>query len=535
MTDFALYQGLQRKSNIFETKAANRQMELQITSAIEQRSQQKLQEESEIDAKMQEFYSAVNEIDILQQDQERVGAAEKRYRADVVDLVKKYNGNLSHFMHGGGSGALERYKNNVMESEEVKTAIGNKMNYAQWAHAQANGLFVKDVGVDLPVMDEEGNVTKERRKVSMDEAYSLFEKGHIKQLPYDGSEKDIDVGPDMFQKIFKDPRNPYSQDTNVTPEDVYLWVRERGGSDDQAKAKMNKYTQYVNQGGTEWRYKSGDMMKYKLQQQQLSNMRQKSKMNKQAMSQNLTSSAVLDFQSRIRNAAPGQDVKLLPEEEKFFAQQFGFVFDQESGRYNTTRNLPAFDRSGSDNPNPKQYDLRDFTSFYPQGYHIGPKGEVMLKMKARTDPEMDTDKMPLYEAALGLEQVNDGAHLNNWEKVEDNWSFLGGNSVYEGDVYVPITDYYQSEYPQTYLNDQINVRQNAYMTPASAMRVNDDRTRYYSNLLNNTTGAIMSTTGANRDGALEMGYNWAMQNESGGGQLNPFAGGAQQTFSNQQE
>jgi hypothetical protein len=50
MADFGLYSGLMRKSNIFETKARNRQMEMQIMSAMEQRSAQELKERGAIDA-----------------------------------------------------------------------------------------------------------------------------------------------------------------------------------------------------------------------------------------------------------------------------------------------------------------------------------------------------------------------------------------------------------------------------------------------------------------------------------------------------
>jgi len=421
----------------------------------------KLQRQAEIDKAMSEYFNSINELDILEQDKERVQSAEKRSRSDVINLVKKYNGNMEQFYYGGGSGALETYKNNVMESEEVKNAIANKMQYAQWQHAQANGLFVKEVGVDVPVIDEEGNITKERKKVSMDEAWGLFENGHIDKLPYDGAEKDIDVGPDMFQKFYKDPRNPWSSDNLVTPQDVYLWVRERGGSDDQARAKMNKYTEYVNQGGTEWRYKADPKINLDIKQAQLRNMNQQYKRNKMQMEQNLTSSAVLDFQSRIRNAGPGQDIKLLPEEEKFFAGQFGFVWDKDKGQYTTTRDVTVFDRWASDNQNPRQYKLRDF-------------------------------------------------------------------------LYIPITDYYQSEFPQTYINDQINVRQNAYFTPNSAMVTNQERDIYYSNLYNGATDAIMGTTGASEGEAGMMYYNYATQNDQGRSYDNPYAGGTQSELQSQQ-
>ena len=77
MADFGLYSGLMRKSNIFETKARNRQMEMQIMSAREQRSAQELKERGAIDAEMQKYFNAINELEVLERDQTRIQAADK--------------------------------------------------------------------------------------------------------------------------------------------------------------------------------------------------------------------------------------------------------------------------------------------------------------------------------------------------------------------------------------------------------------------------------------------------------------------------
>lgn len=514
MTDFGLYSGLMRKSNIFETKAANRQMEIGLAERMDQRAQVKLERQAAADAKIQEFYDTVNQLDVLEQDKERISAADKRYRTDVINGIRQYNGDVDKFLLTGGAGTLAAYRNNLMASEEVTGAIANKTNYAQWMNAQANGLWVKDVGVDVDVFNPDGTVTKERQIVPMDQAWGMFEKGQIEKLPWDGAEQDIDVGPDAFQSLFKDPRNPYSQDTHVAPQDVYLWVRERGGSHEQATAKMEKYEQYVSQGGTEWRYKSGDMMQKKIQEAQLRNMNQQYKMNQAKMSQEMGKTNVLDFQARIRNAAPGEDIKLLPEEEKFFANQFGFVWDEDTGQYKTTRNVEVMDRWSENNPNPAKYDLRNFSSFYPEGYTIGPNGEVMLKIKAsyRDDDFGSMDNMPMSEGLFWQDERPEGSHLNNFTQVGgDAW----GDDQYEGNVYIPITDYYTNDYNPTYLNKQIGVRANADMTPSRVS--NEQRYQQNAQVLDNSINTLMQTIGGSYEDAGQMLYEYSTEEEDNSG------------------
>lgn len=485
MADFGLYSGLLRKSNIFETKAQNRQMELQIAQTMDARARTEMERQAEVDAKMQEFFNTMNQLDVLEQDKERLSAEEKKHRLSVLEGIKQYNGDLDKFMLSGGAGILSNYRNNFLQSETVNKAIANKTNYAQWMHAQANGLWVKDVGVDVEYADPEtGEVKKERKLVSMDEAYGMFEKGYINSLPFDGAEKDIDVGPEIFQQIFKDPRNPYSQDTEVAPEDVYLWVRQHGGSHDQANAKMQKYIQYTEQGGTTWRYKSGDPMKLELQKAQLRNMNQKYRMNQMSMESSLGKNNVLDLNARIRNGKPNEFIPILPEEQRLWSQQFGFVYDDKTGRYSTSTGNVVYDQRTSNNPNPKEYDLRTFESFTPKRYHKDDKGNVYLELSAIYNADQGWAGHaigPVTENMFGWTSYNEGAHMNNWKEL--------GNDIYEGTVFLPITDYFSSDYVPAYLNKQTNVRANADFYPT---RVGNQERLMQSY---NTMDALFNTVG----------------------------------------
>jgi hypothetical protein len=449
--DFGLYQGLQRKSNIFETKAANRQMEIAIVEQQDIRAKQKLQESAEVDAKIQEFFDTMNQLDVLEQDKDNIDSAERRYRADVINGIKQYNGDLSQFMLSGGAGTLASYRNNLLNSEEVRTAISNKTNYAQWMNAQANGLWVKDVGVEVDVMDPEtGEMRKEQKKVTMDEAYALYENGQIESLPWDGAEQDIDVGPEMFQAMYKDPRNPYSQDTEVSPQDVYLWTLEHGGSEDQAIKKMNKYVQYRDGGGTPWRYKSGDMLNYQIKKQQLANMRQSYKQNAAAGAKGPENLTPIDVTMRLKTGKPGDYIPILPQEVDFWTKQLGITKD-EDGNYKVPAGVELFDREDRANPDPKVYDSATFDSMIPAGYTITPSGKVMLKFTASYEDSgwFENEERPAGENFWGWDGWNDGASINNFTKSDgDKWT---------GEVYMPVDRLISDQYFATSLNQAVDM------------------------------------------------------------------------------
>lgn len=509
-------------------------MELQIMEAMDIRAEQKLQRQAEVDAKMQEYFNTINELDVLEQDKGRISAEEKRLRMDVLNKVKQYNGNLEHFMYGGGAGTMQSYHNNLMESEAVKNAMANKFNYGQWMHAQANGLFVKDVGVEMPVLDPEtGEMRMERRKVSMDEAHGLFEKGVIDKLPYDGAEKDIKVGPEMFQQIYKDPRNPYAMDTEVSAQDVYTWVLEHGGSHDQAMYKSQKYQTMLDQGATQWRYKSGDFLKRDLMKAQIYGQHLKNKGLKMQNEQfQKPPNLILDPMSRVRNMGVGQQEQILPDEWEFISGNtgLGLQFDKESGNYKATRPTKGYDLYvKGQNDSPKEYDLRNFDEMWPVAYVKDPKtGAPMLKMGVRYNTDgKDSDAIPVYES-WSFEQYNEGTHVNNWNRPSgDEW----GSDTWEGTVYVPVQDQL-GWWSQTYMNKETNVRSNAWMYPESGAHTS---TEIMYNDMETKMGAaadyVSQKIGVSWNEAYEMVSGYTM------GQVQPEvgSGGTQYQWNQQQK
>ena len=527
--DFGMYTGLQRKSNIFETKAANRQMEMQIAATREQRAQADLQKDTEVDVAMQQYFNSINELDVLDQDKERIKAEEMTLRMDVIDKVRQYNGNLQNFAFGGGAATMEKYKNNVMESESVQNAIANKTNYAQWQHAQANGLFVKDVSVEVPFYNEETGQTEMRKQVvGMDKAYQMFEKGQIGKIPYDGAEKDIDIGPEFFQKIFKDTANPYSTDNKVTANDVYLTVREDGGSHDQATTKMKKYQELIDNGATQWTYRMLDPMDLKLKQAQLNNTRLRNKALRTSQEPK-QGKRVTDMVGRFDDlerpdtkiGKAGGTTRLLETEMDilFNNANLGFTKDDVTGMYKALKSVEAFDwYDANSNPDPKKYDMTMFETIMPDVVTIDERtGKPMLKMDvtySASTASGNEEAYPMYEQWDGNEEINDNSYIGNFS-IDDQW---GSDEKFSGSVYVPL-DAYLNKYNKTIMNEKTNVLDDHYnQSEASKVTGQEEATYQYFQILEQGARQIAIDQGISYDQAMSQltGGAGGIMNEGSG-------------------
>jgi hypothetical protein len=436
-----------RKSNIFETKARNRQMEMQIMSAMEQRSAQELKERGAIDAEMQKYFNAVNELEVLERDQTRIQAKDKELRAGVINSLKQYNGNVKAFMLSGGAGVLNNYYNNLMQSEEVKGALENKTNYVQFQHAQANGLYVKPVGVDVEVVQPDGTIKKERQVVSMDKALELYEKDKISKLPWDGAEKNVPISADYFQRIYKDPSNIYSKDNLVTPQDIYLKVLEEGRSVEQAQEKAKNYEMMLQNGATPWRYKTGDPLDYQLKREKLRGLR----MSNRAASGGFGKGTKIDLTKRLMNLGIGQRANIMPGELEVLSDPalMNLFMDKETGKMTANKDIPAFDIMTVNNPKPAQYNLKDLGDLQPIEFVKTANG-LMLKMRAEYDINNASEgSHPMYEGFWGNNRHDENAHINNFTADD--------NDIVSGEVYVPMDRYMGDRYFRSLANKQSNI------------------------------------------------------------------------------
>jgi len=497
--DFGMYTGLQRKSNIFETKAANRQMEMQIAATREQRAQEDLNKDTEIDVAMQEYFNSISQLDVLDQDKERIKAEEMTLRMDVIDKVRQYNGNLQNFAFGGGAATMEKYKNNVMESESVQNAIANKTNYAQWQHAQANGLFVKDVSVEVPYYNEEtGEIEKRKEVVGMDKAYEMFEKGQIGKIPYDGAEKDIDIGPEFFQKIFKDTANPYSTDNKVTANDVYLTVRENGGSHDQATTKMKKYEELIANGATTWTYRMLDPLDQQIKQEQLRNMRA------QRRAANATASGGTEKQRILSPTARLQQIQWSKGEENppsvvpidaeidHIKKALGLIYDKDLKGFMPTKSLEVTDKYvKGKNDKPRTYDLQQFDTVEPLEFQMSPDGTLLMGFQVTYQDDGSNSANPVTENWIGNDKYSSGAHINNWRRPDgDGW----GDDVWQGTVYAPVAKYFEG-WQGAQVDADANLTNKLINYPAEGMITSSQIAQQGAERINTTFDYLMNAVG----------------------------------------
>ena len=115
-------------------------------------------------------------------------------------------------MSTGGITALNEYKTNVMQSEEVKQAGVNSVNLANYIKMEQKGnqrhklidVEVPMIGEDgNPVLDAQGNPQFQVEKMTMQDQYNKYKAGEITKLNYNGSETKVKLGLKDFANQYK--------------------------------------------------------------------------------------------------------------------------------------------------------------------------------------------------------------------------------------------------------------------------------------------------------------------------------------------
>jgi len=259
MADWGLYSAL-RGTDDWAQKRQDQQMNLLAAEKSEAREQKKVAESAAAEADIAKYMEELQNLEVLPEDQERVAAAEKQARQNIVAGIAKNNGDLRRYMSTGGITALNEYKTSVMQSEEVKQAGVNKINLTNYLNQDAKGnQRHKFVDVDVPMFDEEGNqIGSETKKMSFQDQYDLYKQGKIKNLNYDGSETRINMGIEDFNRMYKNPADPYQEDNYVTASNIYEKMLSKGASEEYAREQANRYADMYAKGGDAWRWNAKD-------------------------------------------------------------------------------------------------------------------------------------------------------------------------------------------------------------------------------------------------------------------------------------
>jgi hypothetical protein len=341
MADWGLYTAL-RGVDDWQQKRQDRALSMSIAKERNAIAQQKVAEQTAFEGKLIEYFNQLENMDVMPEDAERIQQLAKKEQSNVVNQIAKYNGDLKRFMTSGGLTVLNSYKNNIMKSEEVNTALQNKANLTSFVTAIKDNKFIFPVTVNIPTgeTDENGNPTYKQEKTTFEKALALKKQGIINELPSVLFEDKIDVNSLDFYKTFKNNADPYSVQV-VTQNDLINRLKEQGASEEQATFRALEYGDRVNKGGSPMYWNRKDPYEKWLEEQKLNLQKQKL----------MSGGSGSDGGARITNAESnqiltlgvGQSAPLTPEAKSFWLTALGADLDPTTGLWKINSTLKAFD------------------------------------------------------------------------------------------------------------------------------------------------------------------------------------------------
>jgi len=501
MADWGLYSAL-RGTDDWQTKRDDKKMNLLAAEKMEQRQQKKVAESAAAEADIAKYMQELQNMEVLPEDQERVSQAEKQARQKIVAGIAKSNGDLRQYMSTGGITALNDYKTNVMQSEAVKQAGVNKVNLTNYLKQEEKGNQrhkLVDVTVPLfeadgqtPQVDADGNQLTETKKMSWQDQYDLYKKGVIKQLNYNGSEKKIDVRIEDFNKMYKNPANPYQKDNYVTQSDIYDKYISKGASKEYAKEQAQIYVDAYNAGGDAWRWNAGDPYELAMKMAKLDAYKkaQAAKSGKGG----LTSSATMNMISTIQRLgeSDGQGGQYADtrkagrkEIESVAYQLPGFTTkkDEEGnkleGQYSFNGNFSDIKAFGPEfmDPNGKEtnaLDLSQAENIQPTGFYakLDDKGNKRYYMLANVEYDDATQGWsqlnPMNLASGSWSDKGEGVPETRTGRMKDYWQRNDARGTVMGEAAIDITDQIKSKEIGMQINSYMNYDLNQEMTPSTA-------------------------------------------------------------------
>jgi hypothetical protein len=494
MADWGLYSAL-RGTDDWAQKRQDQQMNLLAAEKSEARERQKVAESAAAEADIAKYMEELQNLEVLPEDQERVAQAEKQARQNIVAGIAKNNGDLRRYMSTGGITALNDYKTSVMQSEEVKQAGVNKVNLQNYLTQDAKGnQRHKFVDVDVPMFDEQGNqIGSETKKMSFQDQYDLYKQGKIKQLNYDGSETRINMGIEDFNKMYKNPADPYQEDNYVTASNIYEKMLSKGASDEYAREQANRYADMYAKGGDAWRWKAGDPYELAVKMAKINAAKEKAS-GKDKGSDRYTTSATLHMMGNIKALPHMGEMSMGLRDRPVFTKQLGLRRNEDTGFLKDTKGLKALDAGeyGMGDGERIEYDLSLAENIEPLGYVAindknGNKKYYVKAMASFDDPAQGGSAwniLPFTEQSW-WEGQREGTPTSQYGPMaaynENFWKYNGNQGTVDGEVLIPIQDEMEESYLYSQIDEEINMTQNMHAPPGSPTHEDylNDITEYY--------------------------------------------------------
>ena len=255
MADWGLYAALRGQDNWAQRRAdaqMNTRSREKHLAMEEKKTQQRVMAEEGINA----YLDAMKNIDVLPEDQERIKEVERQARHNIVKGIAQNNGDLSRYVSSGGITDLHDYKNSIMQSGEVKTALSNKENMAKiLTDKQAGNRWFKPIEVEIEEQDENGNTIMKKQMVDVDKQLQMFKDGSISKIGYNGSEIRKSINSMAFKNQYKDSKNPRGPNNVTTSDLVFHAMNDMGTSKEYANYLADNYAKRIESGVDPWKWK----------------------------------------------------------------------------------------------------------------------------------------------------------------------------------------------------------------------------------------------------------------------------------------
>lgn len=240
MADFGLYSALSGKKDWGQVRA-DRQNEIVMQRQMQADLQARIDKEAQARAGIVEYMNSLNNASVLEQDLERVKGVEAEQRKKIVEGLKKAGNNYNKYLLGAGAGELNNYYQNVMKSEEMQSAINNKLVNAQYSLDDYLGRKTRPIDVTLP-----DGTTKQ---ISYNEQFDMFNRGEITKLNYAGS-----VQPTDPIKVYDYISKTYGKDKYTRQKaergDIVNYAKAMGAEDWEAQQIADNYDNELAAGAT---------------------------------------------------------------------------------------------------------------------------------------------------------------------------------------------------------------------------------------------------------------------------------------------
>lgn len=443
MPSFALYKALTTRDDWSSDRQAA-MMNMQI--AEQQRAEATARTQNEL--KNQELFGTMvkqlREMPVLPQDAERVKEAELSMRQQIIKDIGKYNGDLTAYLSSGGQAAINNYHQNVIDSEEVQTALSNKTNLAAAMKAMEEDKYLFKVDAEMEDVDEEGNPITKTTSMNFLDAYKLFQQGKIKKLNFNGAEEKGTIDMDDFKNEMRNALDPWSDDNIVRESDIYKkLVYEKNISEEQARELTNRYGKNVEETGNPWYWGNESLWSIRHNEQKLALQKEQARRSAAGSGKTMKLNADINALTALNE---GQVLPIHGTARDWWVKTLGAV-KTESGNYKFNRGMDAYVLGG---PNRNKYDIGAAESVYFENYYGGPDGQA-LRVKA----VFDTDKLssdsnaPVWENLLGDLRGDENMHKHNFKELEDDLVMVT--------MEIPIHQYIEDPAFRMQMTKQMNV------------------------------------------------------------------------------